>query len=66
VTEQERIQQLEQQVREMNRAVVGVQEILRKAANFKHDDLEKRLDGIQFLLAKAAEYAPRQQRKGRR
>jgi len=66
VSDQETIDELRRQVRENNRALVGVQEVLRKAANFKHDDLEKRLDGIQFLLAKAAEYSPRPQRKGRR
>lgn len=66
VEDQYRIQQLEREVREVNRALVGVQEVLRKAANFKHDDIEKRIDGIQFLLAKAAEYTPRQQKKGRR
>jgi hypothetical protein len=66
VDTEERIQQLEREIREMNRALVGVQEVLRKAARFNHDDLEKRLDGIQFLLAKAAEYKPRPQQRGRR
>lgn len=65
-TEQEQIRDLEKQVRELNRALVGVQELLRKAGKFEHIDPEKRVMGIQVLLAKAAEYTPRPQRNGRR
>jgi len=57
------------EIYKLNRTVEGLQQELRKAANFKHDSLEQRVLGVQFLLGKAAEYAGRElrsRRNGRR
>jgi len=61
-----RISDLERQVREQNRTIIGIQNILRSAARYKHDDLATQVAGIQVLLEKAAEYQARSQRRGRR
>lgn len=62
----QRIVDLERAVRELNRTIVGIQNMLRSAANFKHDDPQKQIEGMQILIAKAAEYQPRKQGRGRR
>jgi hypothetical protein len=64
VVDDQRIVDLERAVRELNRTVVGMQNALRSAANFKHEDPQKQIEGMQILIARAAEYQPRPQ--GRR
>lgn len=64
--DEQRINDLEREVRELNRTLVGVQNMLRSASRWSHDDPEKLVEGIQVFLGRAAEYQPRSQRKGRR
>jgi hypothetical protein len=65
-TAEQRVADLESQLREKDRMITGMREALRRAANYKHDDLRTQVEGIQILLAKAADYQPRQQkRRGR-
>lgn len=61
-----RADELEREVRTLNRTLAGQRHFLKIAAEYKHDDPAKRLDGIQAALAKAAEYEPRTQKVGRR
>lgn len=55
----------EAEIRVLNRTITGMRNFLKIASEYKNDDLEKRLDGIQAALAQAAKYEPRQI-KGRR
>lgn len=64
--DEQRVIDLESAVRELNRTVVGMQQALRSAARFKHDDPQKQIEGMQVLIQRAADYAPRPQRRGRR
>lgn len=64
MVDEQRMTELERAVRELNRTVVGMQNALRRAANFKHDDPQKQIEGMQILIEKAADYTPRTQ--GRR
>jgi hypothetical protein len=58
---------LEDALREKDRMITGMREALRRAANYRHDDLRTQVEGIQILLGKAAEYEPRRpQKRGRR
>lgn len=63
--EEIRIHELEQEVRNLNRVLTGMRNYIKIASEYKNDDLEKRMDGIQAALAQAAKYEPRQI-KGRR
>jgi hypothetical protein len=59
VDPEQRIAELEAEVRVLNRTVTGLRNYLRIASEYKNDDLEKRLDGIQAALGEAAKYEPR-------
>lgn len=56
---------LERRVAELEETVNKLQEELRKAANFKHEDPKTLLEGIQFLLGRAATVKPRQRNRRR-
>lgn len=58
-------EELQAEIRALNRTITGMRNYLRIASEYKNDDLEKRLDGIQAALSQAAKYEPRQI-KGRR
>ncbi len=62
--EEQRIHELETEVRTLNRCITGMRNMIKIAAEYKNEDLETRVNGIQEALKKAAEYEPRQQ--GRR
>jgi hypothetical protein len=62
--EEQRIHDLEMEVRTLNRCITGMRNMIKIAADYKNDDLETRVSGIQEALKRAAEYEPRQQ--GRR
>lgn len=66
MVDEQRIQELESSLRELNRTLVGIQQALRSAARFKHQDPQKQIEGMQILIGKAAEYTPRPQGKRRR
>ncbi len=55
---------LARRVNELEETVTKLQEELRKAANFKNDDPNKLVEGIQFLLGRAATVKARE--RGRR
>lgn len=57
---------LEAELKDQNRCLAGIRHWLKVAATYQNDDQEKRLDGIQAALAKAAEYEPRVRRNGGR
>jgi uncharacterized coiled-coil protein SlyX len=65
MTLEERVADLEARVRQQDRTLVGVQNELRRAARYKHEDLPTLIAGIQVLLEKAAEYQGREQRRRR-
>lgn len=62
--DENRIRELENEVRDLNRVITGQRHYLSVAAEYKNDDPAKLIEGIQAALRKAAEYEPR--RRGRR
>ncbi len=64
--DEQRIRDLETEIRTLNRCITGMRNMIKIAAEYKNDDLEIRVNGIQEALKKAAEYEPRQQGRGRR
>jgi len=59
------ISALATRVVELEETVNKLQEELRKAGNFKHEDPNKLIEGIQFLLGRAATVKPRQRTRRR-
>lgn len=55
------VQELDREVRTLNRALTGQRNWLKVASEYKNDDPIKLVEGIQAALKKAAEYEPRQQ-----
>jgi len=63
MTDREKVELLETEVRSLNRVLAGQRHWLKVAAKYENEDLGKRLDAIQAALLRAAEYEPRVQRK---
>lgn len=52
------LEQLAAEVRKLNRILAGQRHYIKVAADYKNDDLQARVDGMQAALKKAAEYDP--------
>jgi uncharacterized coiled-coil protein SlyX len=61
----EQITRLERRAAQQENTITKLQQALIKAGKFEHDDPQKRVEGLQFLLQRAGETKGRE-RKGRR
>lgn len=59
LTDEERIRDLEGEVRELRSMVVYLKEQMRIAGNYKNDDTNARVDGVQAALLRGSEYQGR-------
>lgn len=59
----ERIAELEREVQRLDRTIVGLQQNLIRAANYKNDNPRTLIEGIQVLLRKAGEYTDNRKRR---
>lgn len=56
ITDEERIRDLEREVRRLSSVVVYTKNQMRIAGKYQNEDLEARVNGIQAALLRAAEY----------
>jgi hypothetical protein len=63
---EERVRALETELREVRSLVVRLQEELRKAANYEHEDTRTLVEGVQVFLKRAGEVRGRVQKRRRR